>query len=254
MKLTPTENLALEVLIARYRTGEHLWTFDSKPAIVKALDSLNEKKLVWTMHGSVEHTVRAGLTAHGVSKYVGNYTPPNGIQDPVALVQGMIAFREDKLAWVNDQRRENSTAIFGHGGASVKPYWTNKTEEAAMLAYLQGERMPEFDGTLRDKTKEVALEIGYDVAGQHWWLGIQDPALPAYGGADAWGVWFEPDGTFYAAHSNRVHIRAFQAEVPREESFNAFLETLRESRKMDLEDPSYQNRVKSERRSRGAKD
>lgn len=249
MKLTPTENLALEVLIARYRTGEHLWTFDSEAT--KALNKLEEKGLVFTMHGTVEHTIRAGLSEKGKKKFIGDYTPPNGIQDPVALVLDMVDFRNFRAAWVRSQAREESEAIYGHGGASVPPYWNRVAEEQAFLAYLQGERQPDFDGTYRDEVVSTAEEIGYSVTGTKGWnLTIHDEDLPAYGGYDAWSVYFEPDGTFYAAHWRKYHFRAFKADVPREETFRAFLETMREARKMDLADPTYIQRVESERRSR----
>lgn len=51
--MTPTEELILEVLAARYRTGESLWTFDTRHR--SALKRLEERGLV---------TVRAGPTPH----------------------------------------------------------------------------------------------------------------------------------------------------------------------------------------------
>lgn len=65
----------MEVLAARYRTGDLLWTFDKKH--YKSLEALASLGLVKTMHGIVENTVRASLTDAGVEMYISeNYTPP----------------------------------------------------------------------------------------------------------------------------------------------------------------------------------
>lgn len=74
-KLTPSEELALEVLAARTRLGESVWTFKTRHQ--KALDSLASKGLVFTTHGVVEKTVRAGLTEEGRAAVLSaNYTAP----------------------------------------------------------------------------------------------------------------------------------------------------------------------------------
>lgn len=74
-KLTPTENLALEVLIARYRLGEHLWTFDKSAE--RALEGLASKGITTVLHGVTEHTVRAMLTDEAQAAYLGyDYIPP----------------------------------------------------------------------------------------------------------------------------------------------------------------------------------
>lgn len=73
--LTPTEDLCLEVLIARYRLGEPCWTFESrhKPALHK----LQSRGLVTVMHGIVENTCRASLTEEGKKEYLsGSYEAP----------------------------------------------------------------------------------------------------------------------------------------------------------------------------------
>lgn len=65
--LTPGEHLVMEVLAARWRLGEHIWTFDSSGK--RWVNSLADKGLVTVMHGMVENTVRAGLTADGLRFY-----------------------------------------------------------------------------------------------------------------------------------------------------------------------------------------
>lgn len=74
-KFTPTEDLVMEVLAARYRLGESIWTFDSRHA--RTLNRLAERGLVRTMHGIVEKSVRAFLTEKGIEAYIDeHYVPP----------------------------------------------------------------------------------------------------------------------------------------------------------------------------------
>lgn len=63
--ITPTQELVLEVLAARHRLGESLWTFTSNRAVTVALEALEAAELVNTMGGVVERTVRASLTDTG---------------------------------------------------------------------------------------------------------------------------------------------------------------------------------------------
>jgi hypothetical protein len=57
---TPTESLIIDVLVARYRLGDTLWTFESRN--MPALRKLEEKGLVHTTSGVTENTVRAWLS------------------------------------------------------------------------------------------------------------------------------------------------------------------------------------------------
>lgn len=73
--LTPTEDLCMEVLTARHRLGENIWTFDSrhKPALKK----LESRGLVNVIHGMVERSIRASLTEAGIKEYMDeNYVAP----------------------------------------------------------------------------------------------------------------------------------------------------------------------------------
>jgi len=73
--LTPTEDLVLEVLAARHRLGEHLWTFTTRhrPAVRR----LEARKLVTWKHGPVENTLLVALTTDGIAHAISpNYTPP----------------------------------------------------------------------------------------------------------------------------------------------------------------------------------
>ena len=69
------KELALEVLAARRRLGEAIWTF--KTLNEPALRSLEADGLVFVMHGVVEDTVRAGLTAEGATQVLSDsYVAP----------------------------------------------------------------------------------------------------------------------------------------------------------------------------------
>ncbi|BDZ52537.1 hypothetical protein GCM10025867_47780 (plasmid) [Frondihabitans sucicola] len=59
-RLTPTQDLIMETLAARYRTGEHLWTFASTHQ--KQADGLADMGLIHVMHGITERSFRASLT------------------------------------------------------------------------------------------------------------------------------------------------------------------------------------------------
>jgi hypothetical protein len=72
---TPTEDLMLEVLIARYRLGELLWTFDSR--LAPTVERLAAGGWVVSMHGITENTVRASLTDKAVAQWISyEYVPP----------------------------------------------------------------------------------------------------------------------------------------------------------------------------------
>lgn len=67
-EFTPTQSLIIEVLIARRRLGERLWTFDSN--ITKQLESLASAGWVDVMSGITENTVRASLTDRGLARWL----------------------------------------------------------------------------------------------------------------------------------------------------------------------------------------
>lgn len=68
-RLTPSGDLVLEVLAARYRTGDKLWTFSTK--VAPAIRSLEAAGLVSAMSGVTEHAVRASLTPLGEARVLG---------------------------------------------------------------------------------------------------------------------------------------------------------------------------------------
>lgn len=61
--LPPTQYLLLEVLSARWRLGERIWTFPAR--FGRSLRALEKLGLVFVMHGVTERTLRAGLTEAG---------------------------------------------------------------------------------------------------------------------------------------------------------------------------------------------
>lgn len=67
LSFTPTEDLILDVLVARYRLGDTLWTFSSRNA--PALRKLEKKSLVHVHSGVIENTVRASLSEHALHEH-----------------------------------------------------------------------------------------------------------------------------------------------------------------------------------------
>lgn len=73
--LTPTEDLVLSVLGARYRLGESGWTFSTR--VRPAIRSLRQRGLVTYKGGTVENTLLVFLTTSGVQETIGEtYVPP----------------------------------------------------------------------------------------------------------------------------------------------------------------------------------
>lgn len=65
----------MEVLAARYRLGESIWTFRARHE--KTLRALEQQGYVFVMHGIVDDTVRAGLTESGKARVISDsYVPP----------------------------------------------------------------------------------------------------------------------------------------------------------------------------------
>ena len=73
--VTPTEDLLLEVLVARWREGWALWTFDRRWR--RQLESLSTKGYVSEKSGIVERTWLAWLTPAGREWCLSpTYSPP----------------------------------------------------------------------------------------------------------------------------------------------------------------------------------
>ena len=73
--VTPTEDLILEVLVARWREGWALWTFDRRWR--RHLESLAAKGYVHEKSGVVEKTWLAWLTPVGCAVFLADtYVPP----------------------------------------------------------------------------------------------------------------------------------------------------------------------------------
>lgn len=87
-KFTPTEDLIIDVLVARYRVGDTLWTFETRH--MPTLRKLEEKGIIHTASGVTENTVRAWLSDralrdHGASLFTISNTmehlPADGARD-----------------------------------------------------------------------------------------------------------------------------------------------------------------------------
>lgn len=103
--LPPTRYLILEVLAARHRLGEQLWTF---PANIRpALGALADAGLVGWKGGITHGTVRAWLTDTGRTAVLdGSYTPP----DEAAVRADERRRTADRLDRMAAQRLEESPA------------------------------------------------------------------------------------------------------------------------------------------------
>lgn len=86
----------MEVLAARYRCGEHLWTFDSRHK--KTIRELASMGMVNEMSGVVEHSVRASLTEAGKAIYLlDTYQTPRSIAEYERDVTNLINERNHLL-------------------------------------------------------------------------------------------------------------------------------------------------------------
>lgn len=86
--LRPTQYLIMEVLAARARTGEQLWTFPSN--LAAPLRSLEARGLVSVMHGIAPGSLRARLTEAGRNETLkGDYVTPLAQNILEAVEEGM---------------------------------------------------------------------------------------------------------------------------------------------------------------------
>ena len=114
IELPPSEDLFMEVLAARARLGETIWTFGNNTAAIAR--RLEAKGLIHTMHGMVDKTFRAGLTEAGRASWLANdYTSPlarkvsahleklNGTaKAAVALLSGLTEVEIEELGGVRE--------------------------------------------------------------------------------------------------------------------------------------------------------
>jgi hypothetical protein len=83
-KLPAIQELVLEVLAARHRLGEQIWTLSRKQGVTKALSVLEGLGLVGYDSGVVEGTWKAWLTAEGrEAVFSPTYVPPASVQGKV---------------------------------------------------------------------------------------------------------------------------------------------------------------------------
>jgi hypothetical protein len=73
--LTPTEDLFMEVLAARHRCGENVWTFEDRHT--RTAKTLAAKGLIGWKSGIVEKTILAWFTEAGRTEWLSaDYVPP----------------------------------------------------------------------------------------------------------------------------------------------------------------------------------
>lgn len=70
-----TQELIVEVLIARYRLGEMLWPFPTRAG--KSLQALTDKGIIGYQSASTEGSYNVWFTDEGKKRYLSfNYVPP----------------------------------------------------------------------------------------------------------------------------------------------------------------------------------
>lgn len=67
--LTPTQDLMMEVLVARKRLGHGPWSLSRNRAATRAAKVLEAKGLISLMHGMTEFSFRAEITDEGMKLY-----------------------------------------------------------------------------------------------------------------------------------------------------------------------------------------
>lgn len=108
--LPPTQYLVMEVLAARARSGDDVWTFPSSLAV--PLRALEEQALISVMHGITSGSLRAQLTEAGRHHSLNpDYVPPNGGIDLLRNALGFIAqFAEERAELVPGMKAVADTA------------------------------------------------------------------------------------------------------------------------------------------------
>jgi hypothetical protein len=102
--LPPTQYLVMEVLAARYRTGENFWTFPS--SLRQTLDALVRADLVNVYGSPAPGSFRVGLTEAGCKHSLKpDYVPPVG-----AVMPPVIA---DDVQTVLNQRHLHAQSVPG---------------------------------------------------------------------------------------------------------------------------------------------
>jgi hypothetical protein len=96
-ELPPTQYLILEVLAARYRTGESFWTFPT--TVKRALLALADAGLIEVISSPEPHTLRARLASAGEDACLSlNYQLP--VPTLAAALNTLQAEDEQYLSWM----------------------------------------------------------------------------------------------------------------------------------------------------------
>lgn len=86
-KLSPTQDLVMEVVAARYRLGEPFWSVERRNlAAIRGLAQLG--LVTWREHNASHRHVYVTLTDAGRELYVTDYVPPLFDEDRLARAIG----------------------------------------------------------------------------------------------------------------------------------------------------------------------
>jgi hypothetical protein len=101
--LPPTQYLVMDVLAARWRTGEQCWTFPAR--LAATMGALAAAGLIEWKAGVVERTVMAWLTEAGRRRVLlETYEAPGWKTEREALARGMDA----EARWLHEQSAKGS--------------------------------------------------------------------------------------------------------------------------------------------------
>ena len=134
LRLTPTQDLILDVLAARYRLGETLWTFDSKTS--QAILGLERLGLVNSIKGTVNKTIRASLTHKGKelvldSDYVSPFMAEiNSLKESLENAEMFSSSLRSKISIIESQVDEKVTKKITEKKMTRKKHLRKKLEKS----------------------------------------------------------------------------------------------------------------------------
>jgi hypothetical protein len=104
MKLTPTAELIGDVLAARYRLGENIWTFSTQT--LPACRDLKAQDLIGTKSGIVPNTYQAWLTEAGKERFL-----DKGYGKGLAERQGVSTSEAERDRFVRNSEKSIERAL-----------------------------------------------------------------------------------------------------------------------------------------------
>jgi hypothetical protein len=137
---------------------------------------------------------------------------------PIDTAEGILAaleYRKERQHIVNSEWRSNMDRKLVDDPETDEPAMEIESEAQAIVHYMEGVRRPEFDMAQHDLLKAAAEEVGMPFQsvrpeGKYpirYFAAIKDETRPAYGGYDAYAIYFFPSGGVMGIHGRGLHIR-----------------------------------------------